>query len=189
MDYCASYPDAKLTYTSSNMTLLNQSDASYLTASRGHSRAGGFYFLGDKHHSGRFPSNAPIHCEASILKNVMSSVAEAELGALFENARIVIELRTMLHEMGHPQPPTPIITDITTAAGLTNGTLKVRRSRAINMRFHWLCDRSVQKHLDVTWAPKDFNLADYMTKHHSPTHHKNIRPHIFHPSPVYARVC
>ena len=37
----------------------------------------------------------------------MSSVAEAELGALFDNARLAVEFRLMLTEMGHPQPRHP----------------------------------------------------------------------------------
>ncbi len=53
----------------------------------------------------------------------MSSVAEAELGALFDNARLTVEYRLMLQEMGHPQPPTPSQTDNTTASGIRNGTL------------------------------------------------------------------
>ena len=162
LDYCATNPNATITYTHSPMKLLVQSDASYLTASRGRSHAGGIFFLGDAHHPERFPSNAPFHCEASILKSVMSSVAEAELGALFDNARLAVEFRLMLNEMGHPQPPTSIQTDNTTASGISNGTLKVRRSRAIDMRFHWLCDRSLQRHFTIVWAPKTYNLADYL---------------------------
>jgi hypothetical protein len=41
----------------------------------------------------------------------MSSAAEAELGALFVNAKEAAYLRQILTEMGHPQPHTPIQTD------------------------------------------------------------------------------
>eukprot|EP00957_Ditylum_brightwellii_P172841 13158077-Ditylum_brightwellii.AAC.1 len=70
----------------------------------------------------------------------MASAAEAEVGALYTNAWKGEELRTALEEMGHPQPPTPIMTDNTTANGIVNDTIKQRRSRAIDMRFYWLKD-------------------------------------------------
>eukprot|EP00957_Ditylum_brightwellii_P138848 10583854-Ditylum_brightwellii.AAC.1 len=47
----------------------------------------------------------------------MASVAEAELGALFENAKEVVSLRTTLIELGHQQPATPIQLDNSTAQG------------------------------------------------------------------------
>eukprot|EP00804_Cyclotella_cryptica_P004305 CCRYP_013516-RB/>CCRYP_013516-RB protein AED:0.47 eAED:0.47 QI:0/-1/0/1/-1/0/1/0/87 len=53
----------------------------------------------------------------------MSSAAEAELGALYINAREVIPLRHLLLEMGHPQPPTPIQTDNSTALGVVTNTI------------------------------------------------------------------
>jgi hypothetical protein len=54
------------------------------------------------------------------MKNVMSSAAEAELGALYLNAKETVYLRQILHEIGHYQPPTPIQTDNTTAEGVVN---------------------------------------------------------------------
>ncbi len=64
---------------------------------------------------------SPIHLtNATIIKNVMSSATEAEIGALYLNAREAVYLRQILVEMGHPQPPTPIQTDNTTAEGLVN---------------------------------------------------------------------
>ena len=52
---------------------------------------------------------------AQIIKSVMSSAAEAELGALYINAREAIPLRHLLEELGHTQPPTKIQIDNSTA--------------------------------------------------------------------------
>jgi hypothetical protein len=41
----------------------------------------------------------------TVLKHVMSSVAEAEIGAVFINAKKGAVLRTILEELGHPCPP------------------------------------------------------------------------------------
>jgi hypothetical protein len=38
----------------------------------------------------------------------MSSAAEAEIGAVFINAKEGAVLRTTLEEVGHKQPPTPM---------------------------------------------------------------------------------
>ncbi len=45
-------------------------------------------------------NNGAIFNEASIIKSVMSSAAEAEIGALYINARKGVEIRNILKEMG-----------------------------------------------------------------------------------------
>eukprot|EP00804_Cyclotella_cryptica_P021900 CCRYP_000853-RA/>CCRYP_000853-RA protein AED:0.34 eAED:0.38 QI:0/0/0/1/0/0/5/0/390 len=60
-------------------------------------------------------NNGAVLAIAQIIKAVMSSAAEAELGVIYINAREVIPLRHLLIEMGHPQQPTPIQTDNSTA--------------------------------------------------------------------------
>ena len=67
-------------------------------------------------------------------------------------------------------------TDNTTANGVINGTAKQQMSTAIDMRFYWLKDRAEQGQFKIHWAPGDENWADYFTKHHSPAHHKLVRP-------------
>ena len=109
---------------------------------------------------------------ASILKHVMASAAEAELGSMFINAKEGEVLITSLEEMGHPQGPTPIQKDNSTASGIINETVKQRRSKAIDMRFYWVRDRCKQKHFLVYWEPGKYNTGDYHTKFHYPSHHK-----------------
>jgi hypothetical protein len=66
-------------------------------------------------------------------------------------------------------------TDNTTATGYINGTIKQKRTKAMDMRFYWIKDRVKQGQFNVYWGPGYQNLADYFTKHHSPAHHKRIR--------------
>ena len=66
-----------------------------------------------------------------ILKLLASSAAEAELGALFVNTNEAKTLRLTLHELGHPQPQTPIHVDNTTVMGIVNTKIKQQRSRAM----------------------------------------------------------
>jgi hypothetical protein len=52
-------------------------------------------------------TNGAILIVSKVLKHVMSSAAEAEIGAVFINAKERAVLRTTLEELGHKQPPTP----------------------------------------------------------------------------------
>jgi hypothetical protein len=74
--------------------------------------------------------------------------------------------------MGHPQPKTLIQTDNLTAEGVINNKIQPKRTKAMDVRFHWLRDREAQGQLRIYWRPGKNNLADYFTKHHSPAHHK-----------------
>jgi hypothetical protein len=124
LNYSTTHPDAKILYHASDMLLHIHSNASYLTEAEAHSRAGGHHFLSDNPNNQPPRPNGPILNIAKILRNVMSSAAEAEVGALFLNAKEGTVLRTTLEEMGHPQPPTPLQTDNSTADGIINGTIK-----------------------------------------------------------------
>ena len=163
------------------MILHIHSDASYQSESKSRSRVGGHFFLSDRLPDPKKPPtkqptpNGAIHTVSSILKNVMSSATEAEFAGLFHNARDGAALRTALIEMNHPQPATPIQTDNSTATGITNGTVRQRKSKAMDMRFYWIQDRVRQGQFLVYWRPGDKNLANYFTKHHSTAHHRLMR--------------
>jgi hypothetical protein len=115
-----------------------------------------------------------------ILREVVSSAAEAELAALFHNGKTACPLRICLEELGHPQPPTPIVTDNSTASGIANDTVKQKRSKAIDMRFYWIRDRVRQGQFHIYWKKGILNRADYFTKHHPASHHQQIRSSYLH---------
>ena len=109
----ATHPDAIIRYYPSDMVLNVHSDASYLTAPKARSRAGGHFFLGSIPKDGcPIRLNGAILTQCAILKCVAASAAEAELGALFLNAMDAKILRLTLMEMGHPQPPPPFMLTI-----------------------------------------------------------------------------
>jgi hypothetical protein len=66
-------------------------------------------------------------------------------------------------------------TDNTTATGNINGTIKQKRTKAMDMRLYWIKDRVKQGQYVVYWGPGYQNLADYFTKHHLAAHHKRMR--------------
>ncbi len=107
------------------MILNVHSNASYLSAPKARSRAGGDFFLGSIPQDNKpIIINGAIHITCTILKLVAASAAEAELGALFLNAQEAKVLRLVLEELGHPQPPTPIHVDNTTTVGIVNNCPK-----------------------------------------------------------------
>jgi hypothetical protein len=113
LDYAATHQDAIITYQASNMVLAIHSDASYLSEPKAHSHARGHFFVSS---NTKDPSNnGAVLNIAQIIKSVMSSADNAELGALYATAREAILQRQLLEEMGHPQPPTPMQTDNSTA--------------------------------------------------------------------------
>jgi hypothetical protein len=139
LDYMWMHPDAIIRYRASDMILNVHSDASYLSAPKAGSRAGGYFFLGSIPQDGNpIKLNGAIHITCIILKLVAVSAAEAKLGAFFLNAQEAKVFRLVLAKLGHPQPPTPIHIDNTTTVGIVNNTIKCQQLRAMEMRYFWL---------------------------------------------------
>ena len=120
-------------------------------------------------------SNGEVLNIAHIIKHVMTSATEAELVALYIMAREAVYIRIILEELGHKQPPTPLQTDNSMADAVFNGKVQPKRTKAMDMRFHWLIDRECQQQFRMYWRPGKSNYADYWTKHHPEKHHKNTR--------------
>jgi hypothetical protein len=105
LDYLASNSEAKVRYYASNMIMSIHSDASYLSETGARSRACGHFFMGWMPQNGEpIKINGAFYVNTTILKFVVASVAEAELGALFHNCQNRIIFRKTLVDMGHPQP-------------------------------------------------------------------------------------
>ena len=101
LDYCASQQDAVVTYRRSDMKLAGHSDAGYLNKPKARSRAGEhFYMSNNAEHP---PNNGAVLNIAQIIKAVMSSAAESELGALYINAKEAVYIQQILKAMGHQQ--------------------------------------------------------------------------------------
>ncbi len=173
LEYCSTQEDAMIMFNASKMILAIHSDAGYANEKKSRCRAGGHFFLSN---DDKFPpNNGAILTTATIIKAVMSWAAEAELGALYINAKDAVYLRQIIDAMGRPQPRTPIQMDNTTAEGVINKKIQPKRTKAMDMQFHWLRDREAQGQFKIYWRPGKTNLADYFTKHHAPAHHVNVR--------------
>ncbi len=89
---------------------------------------------------------------ATIIKAVTLLAAEAELGALFLNAKEGVYLPQILTKMCHPQPRTPTQTDNTTAEGVINNKIQPKQMKAMDMQFHWLYNHEAQGQFRIYWG-------------------------------------
>jgi hypothetical protein len=192
LNYAASHPDAILRFRASDMKLHVHVDASYLCEPKARSRSAQYYFLAEELTN---PDKAPTHDElvamaknpngaiqvdTTKIKEVVSAAAEAEMNSLYKGGKGAEPLRTTLEELGHPQGKTPMQTDNSTASGIVNDTVSQKRSKAMDMRYYWIRDRSEQGHFLIYWAKGTGNLSDYFTKHHPASHHRLMRPVYIH---------
>jgi hypothetical protein len=193
LNYCATNPEAIIRLNKSNMVLHVESDASYLSLPKATSRVAGYHYLSSKPTTpGKAPDrdepmppiNGAVNVLCNILRVVVSSAAEAEMAGLFHNAKEAVPLRIALRiallEMGHTQPPTPIVTDNSTVAGIANDTVKQKQSKSMDMRFYWLRDRTKHGEFCPFWQKGALNQADYFTKTHPAKHHQEQRSKYIH---------
>jgi hypothetical protein len=161
--YAAHHQEFNITTHASDMLLTVISDGSHLSQERAGSIAGGYHYLG-KTGASHYDINAPIHALCSSIPTVCGAASETEYASLYLNAQQAYFERTVLEALGYTQPPTHLYADNSAAVGIANDTVKLKRSKAIDMRYHWIRDRVRQGVFDVSWSAGPDNLADYFTK-------------------------
>ena len=187
LSYAEQYPNATTEIRPSNMQLCAQSDASYLSEHGARSRAGAVLYFGLTSDN---TINGMIEYISTVIPTVCSSVAEAEYAALFLTGRAITNIRTILEDLGYPQQTTNIICDNACAVGIANGSVKQKRSKAIDMRYHWIRDQVNQGKLTISWAEGASNLADYFTKAHPVHHYVTMRrTYVYTPQSASMRIC
>ncbi len=125
LDYLAMHPDVTVCFHASDRILNIHSDASFLLAANAHSRECGHSFMGWKADPTKpIKLNGAFFTLCAILQFVVASAVEAELGALFLNCKQATIFRLTLEEMGHPQPPTLVHCNNSTAVGIANNSVK-----------------------------------------------------------------
>jgi hypothetical protein len=105
----------------SDMILCAHSNAGFLNETNSRSRAEACTFLSEHKPFPYF--NGAVLSIAQIIKFIMASAIESELAALLVMAREMIPHRQTLIIMGWPQSKSPIQTNNSTPAGVTNKQL------------------------------------------------------------------
>ena len=174
LSYAASYPANEIVFSACDMVLYGQSDASYLSRSNARSVAGGIFYLGNRNAPTQV--NGAIDTFSSIIPVVVASAAEAEYGGLFLAAQRGAHLRNTLADLGYPQDSTLLLCDNECAVGISNDSVKAKRSKSIDMRFHWVRDRVRQGQFVIQWRRGAHNLADFFTKPLPVKVHQSLLP-------------
>ena len=76
--------------------------------------------------------------------------------------------------MVRQQPHAPFVADIVIVDGFFNINTLQRISRAIDMRFYWVCDIVIQGHYLMYWFFYKYNLAKSFAKNHPTKYHRAI---------------
>ena len=105
LNYAALYSDAQVRFYRSRIIFHVHSNSSYLSLSKGHSRAGGHYFLSNHSlHPNKVKKNGAIHVLCNILKNIIDSAAEIEIVATFDSTKEALPINNTLEFLNYPQP-------------------------------------------------------------------------------------
>ena len=114
------------------MVLWVESDETYIRT-QARSSAGGYHIMSSKlsgPDSAPKPTdlpplhNGPSYVYCRIMREVLSSAGEAELGVLFHIGKEACSIRITHAELGHTQPAAPMTTANSTASGIANSIIK-----------------------------------------------------------------
>ena len=173
MDYVYTYPNTFIRYYASDMVLHIDSDAAYLVVPKSRIRVAGYFHLSNHPTSQSKPTlNGAVHVECKSLRHVVSSGAEVETSEVFHNTQMALPIRIVLQALNHPQPPTPIKTDNSTANGFIHDNIHQKRSKSWDMRYYWLRDRMTQQRFLFFGDKGSNNEADYFTKYFPASYHR-----------------
>lgn len=175
--YFRKYPNNELVLKGCKMRLHQQADGSYLSRPGARSVAGGISYLSNDDPT---EINGAIHVMSSVIPTVMSSIGETEYAACFLTGQHGAGFRNVLADLGYPQPPTYILTDNKCAEGIANNSIQPKRTKSLEMQYHWLRDRVARNQFIVEWRKGQHNLADFFTKA-LPVHvHQSFMPLLVH---------
>jgi hypothetical protein len=169
---------AKVRFCTSDMIYL---DASYLSKAKVCSQTCGHFFMGwIPKDSNPIKINGTFHVCTNVLRFMVASAAEAELGTLYNNCQTGIVCCQSLKAMGHKQPKTPVHCNNATAVGIANNTVKRQCLRSMKMFFFWKSDKVAQDMYALSWHLGQEILADYQSKHHTGAHYIAVCPWYLH---------
>ena len=114
------------------------------------------------------------------MRDVMGHASESKIWAAYINGQEAIPICTSLGELGHKQTPTEIQVEKFTAEGFDNDTIKQKISKAINMQFYWIKERTRQIQSLVYCRTGSTNIGDYHTKNNYSARHHRMRPNFMH---------
>jgi hypothetical protein len=177
LHYGHTYPNASITYRASDMILSIDADASYLGETGARSRAASTFKFVTRDNPDY--ENGLIECISTIIPTIVTGAAEAEYAGLFIAGQTGLAYRYTLQDLNCPQPSTGtrITCDNLTSGKIAHRKWKQKRSKPMDMRYHWVRDRCDLKDFYIEWRKGEYSIADLLTKSHPTTHFLSMRRH------------
>jgi len=157
--YLHAHPDIGLHYTANRSARIHAfADASWAgpDSIQAKSVTGNLIFYGDD----------LLSWESSLQKSTPAlSPAEAEFNSAFEAARSLVYTQMLFDELGYPDTePALIYEDNTACIQQAKHPVNFKRSRHINLRYHYMRELTGTNQIDMTYVPTAHQLADALTK-------------------------
>jgi hypothetical protein len=168
-NYMARYPKATVTFNATEMQLRCHYDSSLRP--HGRHKAGAIIYHANANDPPEFIGNiTEVICK--LPQNCVASIAEGEYCAQFIAGQAAYWHRVINEQMGYPQPPTIFYGDNTTAVGIANDDIKIKRSKAFDKAYHWFRDKTRLKEFLSMHIASKLNGSDYQTKSLTTPEHK-----------------
>lgn len=127
---------------------------------------------GDNNETGRSTTgylfqlaSGPVSWSSRLQPTVALSTTEAEYMAACATTCEALHLRQLLADLQHAQPHATIIfEDNQSCIALSNNHIYHKRSKHINVRFHFTRDAIKANLVKLVYVPTEYQLADLMTK-------------------------
>ena len=105
-----------------------------------------------------------ISWTSRVQKNIALSFTEAEYMALSDCSRQVVWMHTLLGELGYHLRPIPICGDNQGSIFVASNPVTEKRSKHINIRYHYICEVIMQNLAKVFFINGDKNPTDLLMK-------------------------
>ena len=150
--------DLSLTLDPDSIILECWADASYCVHPDGKGHTGIVLKIGSRDGGATLAKSVKQKC-------VSRSSSESELIAADTSIPPILLQRTLLSDLGYPQPPTVIYQDNKSSIFLSkNGASKSGRTQHIRVRYHYLQERIQKKDIQLSYKPTKDMIADIWTK-------------------------
>lgn len=156
--YLVKHPDVYISYSKKHPSISCFTDADWACDSCDRKSYSGFVM---------FISDGAVAWESKKQTVVALSSMEAEYVALCQGSKEVVFIRSLLDEIGFEEftkQPTPIYCDNQGANFMVKNPAVHKRSKHIDIKFHYIRDRYNDGSIDVHYVSSEQNAADIFTK-------------------------
>jgi hypothetical protein len=176
LSYGHTHRNAVQRYYATDMIARASSDASHQSLDHSGSVVASYIHLVNRDSDDTFV-NSPTATICRRSRTVCSAASETEYASLYETGCALMPVRNILAALDFPQETTTIYTDNLIAKNICARLVRPKRSKAIDMRYHWIRDRVDDKYFDVVWLPstsKSIMCVDALTKIHPVKKHEEL---------------